>query len=177
MTTSNAPTDLTSTRTLCNRISTDIQRISSSISGATLMLGRMLTDFLIRTTADGEVWVLGSSMYSKTDLDAQVQNQLLHIFDADRELIEGTNTGEWLLAEVVMFRRVVSSRELAEKEGCCHQSAEFVDDDPNKRPRAWKVASPKVRPSSTAMEVGSADDNGAPDSRAARAAKRAKTRR
>ena len=102
--------------------------------------------------SDGDVWVVGCCMYSKGDLPHAFVSKLPFQFDGERELVEGINSSQWLLADVVMFRRVVASRELAEEVDCCHQLNHFVDDDPN---RVWKLASPKERPkeSPDPMEV------------------------
>lgn len=135
-----------------------------------------------RTAPDGEVYVLGSCMYSRSDLPAQLVSNLPFAFDDDRELVEGINPCEWLLAEVVSFRRVVASAEVARKEHCCHQLAWFVDDDPDGR--AWKLASRKERPSTglvgvEAMDVDPAgdletEDSNSPPQKRPRLARKAK---
>ena len=87
--------------------------------------------FLDIASEDDSVYVIGTKLYTISQLPPNLQLRLNIDFDKSHELVESTNPEVYDLHEAVGFVRVNATSTIKDKaeNSICHQEAAFVDDD------------------------------------------------
>ena len=111
----------------------------------------------ISVEEDGQVWLHGYRMYTRTQLDASVSCLLGASFDEKGgELVESVNQIAFPVESVIRFGRVLSTKhhntltcaKSLPVDGCCHSGGSFVDEDLGGK---WKLVK-STRNGATAVE-------------------------
>jgi hypothetical protein len=112
------------------------------------VLIRIRVEDLVRDE-NGVGYVLGSRLYTRSQLDASAESKLPSSFDTLRELVESLNQVAIPLVSIAGFSRVVSSAQAKELKrsdpdgNWAHQGTAFVDENDTS---PWELVKNKERP-------------------------------